>query len=146
MHITEIPERTTIQFERTVANLLALPGKAHLQLVFEIDALEGRQSCIDVGNGIVLEREPVPGEVHKDPWKEREANEIIRRIRKRLLGFLARWRLWKAPLSFEKPAVNSEKGATVKVFNIVLHERDKFVDTYLRLLDAIRQNRHYHGM
>jgi hypothetical protein len=146
MHITEVPERTTIQFDRTVANLLVQPDKAQLQLVFEIDALVTRQRYIDVGNGIVLEREALPGEIDKDPWKEREANEILRRIRKRLLGFLARWKLWKAPLTFEKPAINSEKGATVKVFNIVIHKREKFVDTYLKLLDAVRQHRRYQGM
>jgi hypothetical protein len=146
MHITEVPERTTIQFDTTVANLLAQPDKARLQLVIEIDALVGRHRYIDVGNGIVLQRESLPGEIQTDPWKEREANEVFRRIRKRLLGILARWKLWKAPLTFEKPAINAEKGATVKVFNIVIHEREKFVDTYLKLLDAIRWHRPYQGM
>jgi hypothetical protein len=145
MHITEVPERTTIQFDRTVANLLAQPGKGHLQLVFDIDALEGRH-YVNVGNGITLERESVPGEIHKDRQKEREADEIVRRIQRRLLGFLARWRLWKAPVSFEKPAIHSQKGATVKVFEIVVHEGEEFVETYLKLMDAIRQTGHYAGM
>jgi hypothetical protein len=146
MHITEVPERTTIQFERTVANLLAQADKGKLRLVFEVDALVSWRRYIDVGNGIVLERERLPGEIETDPSKEWEANEIFRHIRKRLLGFLARWKLWKAPLIFEKPAVNSEKGATIKVFGIVVYKREKFVDTYLKLLDAIRQHRRYQGM
>jgi hypothetical protein len=99
-----------------------------------------------VGNGIVLEREWLPGESQTDPWKEGEANEVFRRIRKRLLGFLARWKLWKAPLTFEKPVINSEKGAAVKVFSIVIHKREKFVDTYLKLLDSVREHRRYQGM
>jgi hypothetical protein len=146
MHITEIPERTTIQFANTVANLLTFPVTQTLQMVFEIDASDGRPGYIDVGNGIILERESAPSDIKKDRWKEREANEIVRRIRRRLLGLLARWKLWKSPLTFEKPAIHSEKGVTVKVFNVVVHKQETFVDSYLRLLNAIRQHRHYQGM
>ena len=67
MHITEVPDRTTIQFDRTVANLLACPAEQTLRLVFEIDA------SADSGRGLLA----APGSANRS-----SSSRAIRRIRR----------------------------------------------------------------